>query len=199
MHEILQKYIPAAAYLYVLELLEGDNLLLKVKKERKTRHGDYRLLPDGSHVITINANLNEYRFLITLIHEIAHLKTFKTYGKLIKPHGKEWKHTFKLLMLPLINPLIFPEDVLSPLALHFKNPKATSDTDVVLALALKQFDAPNDKIYVFEVPEGASFKLHNDRVFIKGKKRTKRYECVEVLSEKLYLFNPNAEVELLKQ
>ncbi|MGR7813436.1 SprT-like domain-containing protein [Lacinutrix undariae] len=199
MHHILQDYIPPTSYTYILKLIEEEDLVVKIKKERKTRHGDYRQLPNGSHVITINANLNKYKFLITLVHEIAHLKVYKTEGKYIKPHGHEWKLTFKLLMLPLINPLVFPNDLLPLLALHFKNPKASSDTDVKLAFALKQFDTPNDKTYVFEVPEGQSFKLHNDRVFIKGKKRTKRYECVEVLSEKLYLFNPNAEVELLNK
>jgi hypothetical protein len=83
------------------------------------------------------------------------------------------------------------------LAKHFKNPKASSDTDAKLALALKQFDQPNNKTYIFEVPFGSVFKLYNGKVFKKGEKRTKRFECVEVKTGKLYLFNPNAEVELV--
>ena len=35
------------------------------------------------------------------------------------------------------------------------------------------------------------------RVFKKGNTRRKRIECVEVKTGKLYLFNPNAEVEIL--
>jgi SprT protein len=100
-------------------------------------------------------------------------------------------------MLPFLNPEIFPNELLPLLANHFKNPKASSDTDTKLAFALKQFDAPNDKIYVFQIPMGATFKLYNGRVFKKGNKRTKRYECIELNSGKLYLFNPNAEVEVL--
>ena len=32
----------------------------------------------------------------------------------------------------------------------------------------------------------------------KGNKKIKRYECVELSSGRVYLFNPNAEVELLR-
>ena len=197
MQDTLKNFIPSNAVMPILGLLEHDELVVKVKKERKTRHGDYRPLPNGKHQITVNSNLNQYRFLITLIHEIAHFEAYKTYGRLIKPHGKEWKLTFQHLMLPFINPNIFPSTLLPLLANHFKNPKASSDTDTTLALALKQFDVPNGKQFVFEVTEGCNFRLYNGKVFKKGQKRRKRYECVEVNSGKLYLFNPNAEVELV--
>ncbi|MBD0830748.1 SprT-like domain-containing protein [Aestuariibaculum sediminum] len=197
MREKLQDYIPVHAVSQVLSLLDHDNLVVKVKRERKTRHGDYMKLPNGKHQITVNSNLNQYRFLITLIHEIAHFETYKNYGVSIKPHGKEWKRTFQHIMLSFLNPEIFPEHLLPLLARHFKNPRASSDTDVELAHALKQFDAPSDKTYIFEIPEGRIFKLYNGRVFKKGGKRIKRFECVEVKTGRLYLFNPNAEVELL--
>ena len=197
MQNQLQNYIPVSAVAQVLNLLEHDNLLVKVKKERKTRHGDYMRLPNGKHQITINSSLNRYRFLITIIHEIAHFEAYKTYGKFIKPHGIEWKHTFQHLMLPFLNPEIFPMDLLPLLAKHFKNPKASSDTDLQLALSLKQFDEPNGRTYIFEVPLGSDFKLYNGKIFKRGKKRVKRFECVEIKTGRLYLFNPNAEVELL--
>ena len=197
MQNVLYQYIPETAVLRVLELLAHDNLTVKVKSERKTRHGDYKRLPNGKHQITVNSNLNSYRFLITLIHEIAHFEAYKEYDRFIKPHGVEWKYTFQHLMLPFLNPDIFPIELLPLLANHFKNPKASSDTDSSLALALRQYDETNDKTYVFEIPLGQSFKLYNGKVFLKGGKRRKRFECVEVKSGKLYLFNPNAEVELL--
>lgn len=198
MQSILQQYIPQQALQEVLQLLKYDNLTVKIKNERKTRHGDYRKLPNGKHQITINSNLNQYRFLITLIHEIAHFEAYKKYGRFIKPHGKEWKISFQHLMLPFINPNIFTSELLPLIANHFKNPKASSDTDIQLALALKQFDQPSDKTYIFEVPFGSDFKLYNGKVFKKGNKRVKRFECIEVKTGKLYLFNPNAEVEILE-
>ena len=197
MQNRLQDYIPESSVSQVLALLEHDHLVLKIKQERKTRHGDYKPLHNGMHQITINSNLNKYRFLITLIHEVAHFEAFNTYGRFIKPHGVEWKRTFQRLMLPFLNPDIFPSTLLPLLANHFKNPKASSDTDMKLALALKQFDQPNNKTYIFEVPYGSCFKLYNGKVFKRGNKRVKRYECVEVKTGRLYLFNPNAEVELL--
>ena len=50
MLEFLQDFIPEASYGQVAALLSDDNLVVKVKKERKTRHGDYRLLPSGKHL-----------------------------------------------------------------------------------------------------------------------------------------------------
>jgi SprT protein len=197
MQNTISHYIPEASVSRVLQLLEHDHLVVMVKKERKTRHGDYRRLPNGKHQITVNGSLNKYRFLITLIHEIAHLEAFSKFGRHIKPHGAEWKRTFQHLMLPFINPQVFPESILPVVAKHFINPKASSDTDVQLALALKLLDAPNNKSFIFEVPLHQTFKIHNGRVFKKGAKRRTRHECVEIKTGKTYLFNANAEVEIL--
>ena len=196
--EILQRYLPERSVQPVFELIKDNAVYLKIVNERVTRHGDYRRLPNGQHQITVNVNLNQYRFLITLIHEIAHLIAFEKYGRFIKPHGKEWKHTFQLLMLPFIRPDIFPSSLLPLLARHFKNPKASSDTDAQLAIALKQYDPKTDKSYIFELLEGTVFRIYNGKTFRKGKKRVKRYECVEIATGKLYLFQPNAEVEPLE-
>ena len=190
-------HIPDSAIDYIDGLLDHDGLTVVVKPARKTRHGDYKLMPDGRHQITINNNLNPYRFLLTLVHEIAHFDAFLNYGRTIKPHGKEWKLTFRELMLPLINPQIFPDNLLPLVAKHFKNPKASSDTDVELAYALKAYDPPNDAVLVRDVPYGVQFSLYNGKIFSKGHKRVKRYACVEIKTGKLYLFNPNAEVHIL--
>jgi SprT protein len=197
MNQILTNYIPQASVETVFQLFKANNVNLKIVNQRVTRHGDYRKMPDGRHLVTINANLNPYRFLVTLVHEIAHLEAFIKYGKFIKPHGKEWKLTFQRLMLPFLRPEVFPNQLLPVLAIHFKNPKASSDTDAKLSLALKQYDPPNDKNYIFEIPYGGTFRLYNGKIFKRGNKRVKRYECLEVSTGRLYLFNPNAEVDFL--
>lgn len=198
MKDILSKYLPANSVEPISELIKMKSIHLRIVNERRTRHGDYRRMPDGSQQITINANLNKYRFLFTTIHEIAHLMAFEKYGFQIKPHGQEWKHCFRTLMLPFIRPEIFPNSLLPLIANHFRNPTASSDTDARLSLALKSFDPENDKNYIFEIPMGGLFKIHNGRTFKKGRRKVKRYECVEVDSGKIYLFQPNAEVELIK-
>lgn len=197
MNKILEKYLPSHAVPPVFKMIEENRVYLKIVNERVTRHGDYRRLPDGAHQITVNSNLNKYRFLMTLIHEIAHLIAFEKYGRNIKPHGQEWKYTFQQLMLPFINPEIFPGHLLPLIARHFRNPKASSDTDAHLSVALKKFDPETDKNYIFEVPAGGSFRIYNGKIFKKGPKRRKLYECLEIATGKIYLFQPNAQVEFL--
>lgn len=200
MDNVLKKYLPERAVANCLELIQNTGVHLKIVNERVTRHGDYRRMPDGRHQITVNATLNQYRFLITLVHEIAHLVAFEKYGRRIKPHGLEWKHTFQHLMLPFIRPEIFPSKLLPLLAKHFRNPKASSSTDAKLSIALKQFDAQqSDNSYVFELPIGTVFRIHNGKMYQKGKKRVKRYECIELDSGRMFLFQPNAEVEIIKE
>lgn len=199
MQEILAKYIPERAVEPVFKLIQTHGIHLKIVNERKTKHGDYQRLANGAHQITVNANLNTYRFLITLIHEIAHLVAFEKYGRRIKPHGKEWKYTFQHLMLPFIQPSVFPQEILPYLARHFKNPSASSDTDALLSVTLKKYDPVSDKNYIFEIPHGSLFKIYNGKIFKKGKKRIKRYECTEISSGKTYIFQPHAEVELLQE
>ena len=66
-------------------------------------------------------------------------------------------------------------------------------------MALKHYD-PNqpEKTYIFQLPLGSVFRIYNGKLFKKGNKRVKRYECIEVASGKVYLFQPNAEVELIR-
>ena len=198
MKNVLAPYVPEFALDAAFELIRQNNVHLKIVNQRVTRHGDYRKLPNGGHQITINASTNKYRFFITLIHEISHLVAFEKYGRTILPHGPEWKHTFQRLMVPFIRPEVFPRELLPLLARHFRNPKASSDTDATLALALKQYDPATDKNYVFQIPYGSTFRIHNGRVFKKIALRVKLYECQEIATGKIYLFNPNAEVELLR-
>ena len=198
MSETLARYIPEHAVKSVFELIVTHQVHLKIVNERQTRHGDYRRGMSGKHEITVNASLNQYKFLITLIHEISHLVAFEKFGRAIKPHGNEWKYTFQRLMVPFIRPEIFPHHLLPLLARHFRNPSASSDTDTTLSLALKQFDQQNDKNYVFEIPYESVFRISNGKIFKKIAVRTKRFECLEISTGKTYLFNPNAEVELLK-
>ncbi len=197
MNETLSKYIPEHAVKPVFELIVNHQVHLKIVNERITRHGDYRKGINGKHEITVNANLNKYKFLITLIHEISHLVAFEKFGRNIKPHGEEWKYSFQILMVPFIRPEIFPQSLLPLLARHFKNPTASSDTDATLSLALKQYDEQNDKNYIFEIPYGSVFRISNGKIFKKVAQRVKRFECIEINSGRIYLFNPNAEVELL--
>ena len=196
MDQILYQYLPEHSVGPVLELIKQHRIHLKIVNERHTRHGDYRRKTNGQHQITVNASLNKYRFLMTLIHEMAHLLAFETYGRAIKPHGLEWKRTFTKMMLPFLRPEIFPNELLPYLARHFKNPTASSDTDPHLANAMKKFDIGREAVtLIHELPNGSLFRIRGGRVFQKIGLKVKRYACVEVNSGRTFLFNANAEVE----
>ena len=99
----LQSYLPADTYDTVLQYLHQYKVHLTVARERKSILGDYRHRTHATtHRISVNGNLNSYAFLITLLHELAHLLTFEKFGNRIAPHGREWKHIFGQLLAQFI-------------------------------------------------------------------------------------------------
>lgn len=194
MSTLYQKYIPQKAIPFVEFLLSEHAFELKIVSERTTKHGDFRKLPNGKCQITVNNNLNKYQFLLTLIHEIAHHVTHQKFGR-VQAHGKEWKTVFQHLMLPFLHPDIYPKEILVHLANYLKNPKASTDSDVNLSLALKQNIPKKGSYFVFSLPAGSLFVFKNT-VYKKGNKRRTRFECLQISTQKTYLFNQNAEVSL---
>lgn len=194
MIEKISKYLPKNSIDLVQEILEEHHILIKVVNKRTSKHGDFKRFPNGSFQITINNSLNEYQFLLTLIHEIAHFVTYKQ-SKRVKPHGIEWKRNFQHLMLPFVQPTIYPASILPFLANYLKKPKASTGSDVKLTFALKQFDEISGKNFIFELNEGSVFHF-NGKTYKKGITRRTRIECLETSSNRIYLFNQNAEVEI---
>ena len=156
MEQIFDK-IPKSSVEYVRGLISSENIIFKLKKSRRTKHGDFSIKKNGLVIITINEDLNAYRFLITLIHEISHYFSVKNHGVHIKPHGIEWKNTFKKLLLPIINNDIFPDKILKFLSNYAKNPKASTDSHSDLSLALNNYNISKSK-YVFNLNSGAIFR-----------------------------------------
>ncbi len=190
-----QKYIPEEAIPIVQYLIEQHHFVLKIVNQRQTKHGDFRKLPDGRFQITVNNNLNQYQFLLTLIHEIAHHVTYQKFGR-VQPHGNQWKTIFQHLMLPFLQPEIYPNHILPLLANYLKKPRASTDADVRLSLAMKEYSKETGKNYIFEVPNGSLF-LFKNLVYKRGNRRRTRIECLNAKNGRIYLFNQNVEVTLI--
>ncbi len=180
-----------------MELKEKYDFEFRVSRPRRTRLGDFTYRPGCRPVITVNANLNPYSFLITYLHEAAHCAVFRRYRRKVAPHGPEWKTTFKEILLPVIRPDYFPPDVLAALAAYARNPKATTSGDSRLAESLKKYDSQvenGNKKTLRHLDEGSLF-VFNGRVFSKGPLRRTRVLCTEKASKKKYTIAAHALVE----
>ena len=196
MLEILKNHVPEAAATYCETLHSRYPFELKLPADRKSKSGDYRYLPETkSHRISVNSGLNPYSFLITYVHEVAHLVAFETHGKKISPHGKEWKEAFRNLMLPLLNPSVFPDGILKTLAKHLKNPKASSYSDQNLVRQLRAYDPKQDaKVSLESLENGSHFQLNGKR-FEKLETRRTRAICKLLPTNKKYLVSKVTLVE----
>lgn len=195
--DILKKYIPETAVEIISNWIIEFDFKLKIKKERSTKLGDYTSPQNGlNHVITINHNLNPYSFLITLVHEIAHLTTFNKFKNSVMPHGSEWKNEFKQLMQPFLNSDVFPVDVLYAVRNYLQNPAAASCTDVQLLRTLKLYDETDTQVSLEYLPYKSIFIYNRSKIFEKGERIRKRFRCVEISTGIVYFFSPLAEVEL---
>jgi SprT protein len=194
--EYLRQFIPGEGAVLVLEYLNHYQVHLTITRERKSVLGDYRhATTNSNHRISVNGNLNPYSFLITLIHELAHLVTFMEFGNRVQSHGKEWKGVYRKMLEDFIRLSVFPKDILAALKKNLHDLPASSCADEGLMRILKRYDKnPDQSLMVEQIPEGQLFTLEDKRVFRKGKKLRKRYQCVEVATGKLYLFSPIYEV-----
>lgn len=193
----LQNFLPPNTYEPVLAYLHHYKVHLTVARERKSILGDYRHRSHGkAHRISVNGNLNKYSFLITLLHELAHLLAFEKFGNRIDPHGREWKHVFGELQAQFIEHNIFPADIKRSLLQSLHNPAASSCSDEHLLRVLKRYDETETHlIFVEAIPEGALFKTHDGKIFRKGERIRKRFKCEEVKTKRIYLFSPVYEAE----
>lgn len=195
----LTKYLPAGTFDAIADYLQKYKVHLTITKERKSILGDYRNAHRNlNHRISVNGNLNPWSFLITLLHELAHLLTFEMYGNKVQSHGKEWKTLFGQLLAQFIKAKVFPADIEKELLATLQNPGASSCAEESLMRVLRRYDVKDDKqMLVEEIPAHALFKMKDGRVFKKGEKLRKRYRCEEVGTSKVYLFSPVYEVELV--
>ena len=182
---------------YLLQYWVNElNVNIKISNPRKTKLGDFKVLNNIMY-ISINNNLNPYSFLITLTHELAHAFVYLDYKFLVSPHGKEWKYTFKKMMLNFLNTSCFPEDVLRVLSRHLINPKASTMSDFDLSYVLNKYNFSNE-LLLYDIDYGSKFSISSGKKFLKGNFLRKRFRCTDLASGKDYHVHPLTKVKLLK-
>lgn len=197
----LRPHLPEGAFPQAVALMQEYPARFRISRPRKSKYGDYRPPFRGQpHRISVNGNLNPYLFLLTMVHEYAHLVTWQQHQRQVRPHGPEWKGHFQRLMEPFLNREVFPQEVLHVLRSYLGNPAAASCTDLELHRLLRQYDrheAPRPLLE--EIPDQSYFEWRDGRVFQKQQKLRKRFRCVELETQRLYLFSPLAEVKVLEE
>ncbi len=199
--QALNDFLPPGAFEHVVQLINQYKVHLTVTKARKSVLGDYRHAGMGmNHKISVNGNLNTYEFLITLLHELAHLLCYEQYKNRVEAHGKEWKMIYGQLLAQFIQLQLFPDDIRRSLQKTLLNPAATANGETALLLVLRKYDAVKKEGYAFvaHIAEGSLFESQKGRIFRRGKKRRIRIECVEVATGHIYSFSALTEVRLIQ-
>ncbi len=199
--EALRNYLPVGAFEPVVHLINQYKVHLTVTKARKSVLGDYRHAGFGAnHKISVNGNLNKYEFLITLLHELAHLLCFEQFRNRVEAHGKEWKNIYSALLAEFIRLAIFPPEIQKSLQKTLLNPAATANGETALLLVLRKYDEVKKEGHAFlaHLTEGTMFESLKGRIFRRGKKRRIRIECVELSTGHVYSFSALTEVKVIQ-
>jgi SprT protein len=184
----LQQHLPQESLPYCFRLWQDNPFILKITKTRQSKVGDFMSRRDVVYQqITLNHDLNPYLFLVTYIHEVAHLHVYLRFRNKVEPHGNEWKNTFKQLIEPILQKSVFPEEILHVLVRHMANPKASSFADSDLTKAFRLYDKNAGQFACLsDLPEGSQFQFQG-RYFKKGTLKRTRIVCREVNTKRNYL------------
>lgn len=192
---ILSRKMPEAAAPVIARWIIELKVRFIIKPPRKTKLGDFRpAYGNRLAQITVNGDLNPYNFLVTTVHEFAHLGCFLEYGNKVKPHGDEWKRHYARLLRPFMEMGIFPEDVHRALRYHISRPPASSCSCPELSRALAQHDR-EEAVFLADLKAGTVFDFQN-HTYRRLEKRRTRYVCQRLGDDKKFLISGNARVAL---
>ena len=191
----LKYYLSPKAYNYHLQITCEQEFVFRIKKNRKSKLGDFSVGRFKKPTITINENLPEDLFLFTYLHELAHFFVFKKYRNRVQPHGKEWKEIYSDLLLGALRNDLFEEPFLEYVLKFLAKPRATIDLSQI------NHFKPIDTLLVGElllnqVENKASFEFRGKR-FQKIIKRRTRVLCLNLDNQRQYTVSGEARVTLI--
>lgn len=186
---------PEKARPLVKPLFDNYKFLFRITLPRRSRLGSYKgVRAGGRPVIQINADLKPYTFLLVFLHELAHHVVMINYGRRAKPHGNEWKKSYREMVQPFFDTDIFPADLTVELLRYFRKTPATFHRDTRLINVLAMAEGGKPVVTVNDIPLNETFTLLNGRQFVKIMKLRTRYKCYCPKTRKYYLVPKSAEV-----
>lgn len=197
----LKKYLPDVSLDFISDILVSENIHLVINKSRKSKRGDYRSPTiTGSHVITLNEDMNIYSFLFTFLHEYAHMLVWKKFKNSRHPHGKKWRLVFRNLLNYSVNKNFFPDDLNEVIKYNIiDRPDFSGNYKSKIELILDKYTQTNNLIRVQNLTEGSIFRLNNGREFRIIEKIRTRYKCTDLKNHKTYLVCGRAEAIVVNQ
>ena len=193
MSPLFLSHFPNPAQELVLEMIEDQNVNIKLARARQSKWGDFKAMKNGTGTpsITVNKDLSPPAFLITFVHEWAHYVVWKTF-KSAKAHGIEWKSTFIKLMNPFLTESCFEEKLLPVVKSYFNNPCAAISSAPALYYALAPPTAFQVPVQELSIGDLFSFR---GKLYKRLEKQRTRIKCELVGQKRIYLFSQNALVE----
>jgi len=195
--EYLENHLPTKKAVAIIDYTARHNCTLRITRPRKTKRGDFRQL-GIKQSITINQDSNSFRFLFTLIHELAHLETFIQHKNQVKPHGIEWKSNFKKLYDYFEMDEEFSVDnyILLAVKSELKNPKACSGINVNLEQAFAIHDREQG-ILLDQLSVGDFFMFRENK-YKKLETRRSRVVCLNITNNRKYTINRAVKIQRIE-
>ncbi len=197
-YQNLIPYLDEKAALFIDNQTKDLKFHLKITKPRDSKFGDYfPAVNNNRQRITINGNLDKYSFLITLLHELAHLYVQENVKHKHLPHGEEWKTTFSQLLSLAIKNDLFPlrvSDLINKL--YIKERKFTHTSRVKILNAIYKELNIQIPIRLENLPLNSTAILPNGMTIIKLNQQRTRCLCRDLNNNKLYYVNKLIEVKL---
>jgi len=195
---ILLEHIPVEALDCILAWLALYPVSIRITRKRNTKMGDYRApVKAAHHRISINGDLPADAFLITLVHEIAHLFIWDKYQRSVKPHGIQWKAQFRNMLHEVMVKNVFHPEI-NTLVDEFSSGRISYRIfNLKLEKKVYELNPGRKGIFLEDIPVNSLFAIHNGRTFIKEEKLRTRYRCKDLRTGKHYLISHLARVRLM--
>lgn len=195
--ERLLKHLPPQSMDPVVAWLDRFPVVLTITRKRTTKMGDYR--PPQKypyHRISVNGDLHPDSFLVTLVHELAHLVIWEKYQRKVLPHGIQWKNQFRQMLAGFTGKEIFSPEIENVVSEFAVGRSSYRMFNLVFEKKIHEIH-PGDHVSLLgEIPVNSTFSLQNGRTFIKKEKLRTRFRCMEVKTGRYFLVSPLAKVNL---